>query len=94
MLTYDQLTPEIMDEYKVIVNCTPVGMYRRADNIPIFHTNISHPTICFMICYIIRDTTLFMKKGADKGAITKKRFRNALIASLWCMGYMEQIVKV
>ena len=34
MLTYDQLTPEIMDEYKVIVNCTPVGMYPRADEYP------------------------------------------------------------
>ena len=26
MLTYEQRTPDIMDEYKVIVNCTPVGM--------------------------------------------------------------------
>ena len=34
MLTYNQLTPEIMDEYKVIVNCTPVGMYPRADEYP------------------------------------------------------------
>ena len=34
MLTYDQLTPEIMDEYKVVVNCTPVGMYPRADEYP------------------------------------------------------------
>ena len=30
MLTYDQLTPEIMDEYKVVVNCTPVGMSMRS----------------------------------------------------------------
>ena len=59
MLTYDQLTPEIMDEYKVVVNCTPVGMYPVPMNIPIFHTNISHPTICFMICYIIL-TLLFL----------------------------------
>ena len=59
MLTYDQLTPEIMDEYKVVVNCTPVGMYPRADEYPNIHTNISHPTICFMICYIIL-TLLFL----------------------------------
>ena len=31
-ITYDDLTPEIMKEYKVIVNCTPVGMYPKADD--------------------------------------------------------------
>lgn len=33
-LTYPQLTPEIMDEYKVIVNCTPVGMYPHTEECP------------------------------------------------------------
>ena len=31
MLTYEELTPEIMEEYTVIVNCTPVGMYPKVD---------------------------------------------------------------
>lgn len=94
MLTYNQLTPEIMDEYKVIVNCTPVGMYPRADeypNIPYQYLTPNH--LLYDLLYN-PDTTLFMKKGADKGGNYQKRFRNALIASLWCMGYMEQIDKV
>ena len=34
MFTYEDLTKEVMDEYKVIVNCTPVGMYPRANEDP------------------------------------------------------------
>ena len=30
-LTYEELTPKIMQEYTVIVNCTPVGMYPKVD---------------------------------------------------------------
>ena len=34
MLTYEELTPEIMEEHTVIVNCTPVGMYPKVDFCP------------------------------------------------------------
>ena len=34
-LTYQELTPELMDEYKVIVNTTPVGMYPKAGFSPV-----------------------------------------------------------
>ena len=34
VITYQDITPEIMDEYKVIVNCTPVGMYPKVDFCP------------------------------------------------------------
>ena len=94
MLTYDQLTPEIMDEYKVIVNCTPVGMYPRADeypNIPYQYLTPNH--LLYDLLYN-PDTTLFYEKGGRQRGNYQKRFRNALIASLWCMGYMEQIDKV
>ena len=79
MLTYDQLTPEIMDEYKVVVNCTPVGMYPRADeypNIPYQYLTPNH--LLYDLLYN-PDTTLFMKKGADKGAITKNGLEMLLL---------------
>lgn len=79
MLTYNQLTPEIMDEYKVIVNCTPVGMYPRADeypNIPYQYLTPNH--LLYDLLYN-PDTTLFMKKGADKGAITKNGLEMLLL---------------
>lgn len=34
MLTYEELTPEVMAEHTVIVNCTPVGMYPKVDFCP------------------------------------------------------------
>lgn len=79
MFTYDELTPEVMDEYKVIVNCTPVGMYPRADEYP----NI--PYECLTPNHLLYDllynpnTTLFMKKGADKGAVTKNGIEMLLL---------------
>ena len=67
-----------MDEYtSEVVNCTPVGMYPRADeypNIPYQYLTPNH----FMICYIIL-TLLFYEKGADKGAITKNGLEMLLL---------------
>ena len=79
MFTYEDLTPEVMDEYKVIVNCTPVGMYPRADEYP----NI--PYECLTTNHLLYDllynpnTTIFMKKGADKGAVTKNGLEMLLL---------------
>ena len=53
MFTYEDLTPAVMDEYKVIINCTPVGMYPRANEYPNIPYECLTPTICFMICCII-----------------------------------------
>ena len=46
MLTYDQLTPEIMDEYKVIVNCTPVGLSLIHISEPTRQAEISYAVFC------------------------------------------------
>ena len=54
MLTYEELTPEVMAEYTVIVNCTPVGMYPKVDFCPNIPYEYLTPTICSTICYIIQ----------------------------------------
>ncbi|MDE5678792.1 MAG: shikimate dehydrogenase [Phocaeicola sp.] len=79
MLTYSKLTPETMDEYKVIVNCTPVGMYPQADqypDIPYLHLTPNH--LLYDLLYN-PDTTLFMKKGSEKGAVTKNGLEMLLL---------------
>ncbi len=79
MFTYEELTAEIMDEYKVIVNCTPVGMYPRANeypNIPYEYLTPNH--LLYDLLYN-PDTTLFMKKGADKGAVVKNGLEMLLL---------------
>ena len=79
MLTYEELTPEIMDEYKVIVNSTPVGMYPHADQYPNIPYECLTPNHLLYDLLYNPDTTLFMKKGADKGAIVKNGLEMLLL---------------
>lgn len=79
MFTYEELTPEIMDEYKVIVNCTPVGMYPRADEYPDIPYDYLTPNHLLYDLLYNPDTTLFMKKGADKGAVVKNGLEMLLL---------------
>jgi len=79
MLTYEELTPGIMDEYKVIVNCTPVGMYPHADQYPNIPYECLTPNHLLYDLLYNPDTTLFMKKGADKGAVVKNGLEMLLL---------------
>ncbi len=79
MLTYKELTPEIMNEYKVIVNCTPVGMYPHADKYPDIPYECLTPNHLLYDLLYNPDTTLFMKKGADRGAVTKNGLEMLLL---------------
>lgn len=78
-LVYEELTPEIMAEHTVIVNCTPVGMYPKVDFCP----NI--PYECLTPNHLLYDllynpnTTLFMKKGEERGADTKNGLEMLLL---------------
>ena len=70
-LTYSQLTPMILKEYTVIVNCSPVGMYPKVDqcpSLPYEYLTASH--LLYDIVYN-PTTTLFMKRGAEQGATVK-----------------------
>lgn len=71
MLTYKQLTPDLLNEYKVIVNCTPVGMYPHTDECPdLPYEAISPDHLLYDLIYN-PDETLFLQKGREQGAITK-----------------------
>lgn len=78
-ITYKEITPEIMDEYKVIVNCTPVGMYPQADQCPdIPYECLTSRHLLYDLLYN-PDTTLFMKKGSDQGAVVKNGLEMLLL---------------
>lgn len=71
MLTYEELNAEIIKEYTVIVNCTPVGMYPKVDACPdIPYEAITSEHLLYDLLYN-PNITLFMKKGEAKGAVTK-----------------------
>lgn len=71
MITYEDITPEIMNEYKVIVNCSPVGMHPHVDECPAIPYECMTPDhLAFDLVYN-PDVTLFLKKSAEQGAATK-----------------------
>ncbi len=78
-IQYEQITPEIVKEYNVIVNCTPVGMYPHVDECPLlpYEAMDSH-TILYDLIYN-PDETLFMKKGKEHGADVKNGLEMLLL---------------
>jgi len=79
VLTYGELTPEIIADYKIIVNTTPVGMYPHVDECPpIPYSGLGHDHICYDLLYN-PDKTLFMKKSVSAGATVKNGLEMLLL---------------
>ncbi len=71
MLTYDQLSPEIIAECRLIVNCTPLGMWPDCQGVPnIPFSSITHNHILYDLVYNPAQTT-FLKQGRRYGATVK-----------------------
>lgn len=71
ILCYEDLTEEIMARHRLIVNCTPLGMYPQVDTCPAIPYRMLTPGhICFDIVYNPQET-LFMQKAAARGAVVK-----------------------
>ncbi|WP_315545770.1 shikimate dehydrogenase [Prevotella koreensis] len=76
---YDNITPEMMKEYNVIVNCTPCGMYPHTDECPnLPYEAIDEHNILYDLLYN-PDFTLFMEKGAERGATIKNGLEMLLL---------------
>ena len=69
--TYDDLTPAIIQEYPVIVNCSPVGMFPHVDECPnLPYEAMNERNLLFDLVYNPLET-LFMRRGAEHGATVK-----------------------
>ncbi|MDE6395468.1 MAG: shikimate dehydrogenase [Duncaniella sp.] len=79
MLSYEQLTPEVMAEHKVIVNSTPVGMYPGVDRFPPIPYECLTPDHLLYDLVYNPDVTTFMKKGAEQGAEVKNGLEMLLL---------------
>ena len=78
-IQYGMITPEVIQEYNVIVNCTPVGMYPHSDECPkLPYEAMNHETLLYDLLYN-PDETLFMKKGAEHGATVKNGLEMLLL---------------
>lgn len=79
VMTYEGLTPEVMQQYKIIVNCTPVGMYPKVDECPaIPYDQLTTDHLLYDLLYN-PDETLFMKKGRAQGATVKNGLEMLLL---------------
>ncbi|MBI9040704.1 shikimate dehydrogenase [Lutibacter sp.] len=70
-LLYSLLTKEILEEYTIIVNCSPVGTHPKVDeapNIPYQFINENH--LLFDLIYNPSETK-FLKEGKSRGATIK-----------------------
>ena len=79
VLTYRELTPKVMQQYKVIVNCTPVGMYPKVDECPDIPYDLLTPEHLLYDLLYNPDETLFMKKGRAQGATVKNGLEMLLL---------------
>lgn len=67
-LGYNWITKEIINDYRLIVNCTPVGMFPDVDTAPLLpYDYINSKSICFDVVYNPSDT-LFLKRSKLNGA--------------------------
>ena len=78
-IQYPSITPEVIEEYNVIVNCTPLGMYPKTEECPLLpYEAMNQHTILYDLIYN-PDETLFMKLGAKYGAQTKNGLEMLLL---------------
>lgn len=78
-LAYTDLTPEVMAEHRVIINCTPLGMYPAIDNCPDIPYNLLTPDhLCYDLIYN-PDVTTFMKKAQANGTEVKNGLEMLLL---------------
>lgn len=78
-IQYKDITPDVVKEYNVIVNCTPSGMFPHYDECPdLPYEALDNHNLLYDLIYN-PDETIFMKKGRERGAQTKNGLEMLLL---------------
>ncbi len=78
-IQYEEITADVIHEYNVIVNCTPVGMYPKVEECPnLPYEAMDSHTLLYDLIYN-PDETLFMKRGLAQGATVKNGLEMLLL---------------
>lgn len=91
VLSYEMLTPEVMADCTVVVNCSPVGMFPRVDDCPaIPYELLSERHLLYDLVYNPLDT-LFMQRGRERGATVKNGLEMLRLQALasWTFWHSE-----
>ncbi|KXB84834.1 putative shikimate dehydrogenase [Prevotella sp. DNF00663] len=79
IIQYEDITPDMIQEYNVVINCTPCGMYPKADECPeLPYEAMNTRTLLYDLIYN-PDETLFMKRGLEYGATVKNGLEMLLL---------------
>ncbi|HVD97302.1 MAG TPA: shikimate dehydrogenase [Cytophagaceae bacterium] len=70
-ISYDELDETILAEHKLIINTSPLGMYPKTDAYPEIPYEYLTPRHYLFDLVYNPEETMFMKKGAERGAHTK-----------------------
>lgn len=78
-IQYKSITPDVVKEYNVIVNCTPCGMFPHYNECPeLPYEALDSHNILYDLIYN-PDETLFMRKGKERGAKVKNGLEMLLL---------------
>lgn len=78
-IQYEQINQDLLNEYTVIVNCTPCGMAPHFEESPALPYDLLTPRHLLYDLIYNPDETLFLKKGREQGAITKNGLEMLLL---------------
>lgn len=79
LIRYQDINEALMNEYSVIINCSPVGMWPNENSCPaIPYELVTSKHYLYDLVYK-PDETLFTQRGKNKGAITKNGYEMLLI---------------
>jgi len=74
-LSYKDINEEVLKDFKIVINCTPVGTYpdiKAMPEIPYKHLNTTH--LLYDLVYNPKETA-FMKKGKQQGCQATNGYR-------------------
>ncbi len=78
-IDYEDITPDILHTHFLIINTTPLGMYQHLkDCPPIPYSELTPRHLLFDLIYNPAET-LFLRKGREKGCITKNGYEMLLL---------------
>ena len=73
-LTYSELTADTINDYTIIVNCTPLGMFPNTETCPeLPYEALTTRHLLYDLIYNPAETE-FMKRGAAMGAVVKNGY--------------------
>ncbi|GAB2701268.1 shikimate dehydrogenase [Mucilaginibacter koreensis] len=78
-ITFDELTPEHIASHLLIINTTPLGTAPNIDECPtIPYEELTENHLLYDMVYN-PEQTLFLKKGAEQGAVTKNGYEMLIL---------------